>query len=446
ILTMLSPKALRKWSFIHKWTSLISTIFLLMLCLTGLPLIFEHEIEHWLTDGVQHTTAASGLPMANLDEVVAAAKGQAPDKAVMFIGDFTDDGFWYVNLADTVAGAGPHTTVTVDYYTGEVLDPSAQRSGFMAFMLRLHTDLFLDLPGKLFLGLMAFLLLAAIVSGVVLYAPFMRRLRFGEVRRDRNPRIKWLDLHNLLGIVTIVWVGTVGATGMITTWAELIVGAWRADQMAEMVAPYAGHPPVTQPGSLQQAVRAAQQLEPDMQLGFVAYPGSSMASPHHYAVFMRGTEPLTSRLLKPVLVDAQTLQVTDNRPLPWYMITLLLSEPLHFGDYGGLPMKILWAALDIVTIIVLGSGLYLWLGRGRKTPAQPDRAMASPRMRRLSAGDDRKRTHSNIRQMWQVPLIVAVVTLIGLIAALVGDGWHDAVSWAALAMPLGLIAWKWGRR
>ncbi|RBP39523.1 putative iron-regulated membrane protein [Eoetvoesiella caeni] len=371
VLTMMTSGTLRKWSFVHKWTSLICTIFILMLCLTGLPLIFEHEIEELLTDGIPHTTAASGLPMANMDDVVAAAKAQAPGKAIMFIGDITDDGFWYVNMADTVAGAGTSVTPTVDYYTAKVLDPAAQRSGFMAFMLQLHTDMYAGLPGKLFLGLMALLLLVAIVSGVVLYAPFMRRLRFGDIRRNRATRLKWLDLHNLLGIVTIVWVVTVGATGMINTWAELIVSAWRTDQMAEMVAPYAGQPPVTQPGSLEQAVRAAQTLEPNMQLGFVAFPGSVMSSPHHYAVFMRGTEPLTSRTLKPVLVDAQTLQVTDNRPLPWYMTALLLSQPLHFGDYGGMPMKILWAALDIITIILLGSGLYLWLAR-RRNPAAPE--------------------------------------------------------------------------
>ena len=40
-----------------------------------------------------------------------------------------------------------------------------------------------------------------------------------------------------------------------------------------------------------------------------------------------------------------------------------MSQPLHFGDYGGLPMQVLWAVLDIVTIAVLGSGLYLWLKR-----------------------------------------------------------------------------------
>jgi uncharacterized iron-regulated membrane protein len=102
-----------------------------------------------------------------------------------------------------------------------------------------------------------------------------------------------------------------------------------------------------------------------MRLGFVAFPGTLFSSPHHYAVFMRGHEPLTARLFKPVLVDAQTAQVTDSRELPWYVTGLLVSQPLHFGDYGGLPLKAIWAALDIISIIVLGSGLYLWWARRR---------------------------------------------------------------------------------
>ena len=83
-------------------------------------------------------------------------------------------------------------------------------------------------------------------------------------------------------------------------------------------------------------------------------------------VFMKGHTPLTSRLLKPALIDAQTSKLTDSRDMSWYVKTLLLSQPLHFGDYGGLPLKILWTLLDIFTLVVLGSGLYLWWSR-RKT-------------------------------------------------------------------------------
>lgn len=65
-----------------------------------------------------------------------------------------------------------------------------------------------------------------------------------------------------------------------------------------------------------------------------------------------------------MLVDARTAEVTAAPKLPWYVTALLVSQPLHFGDYGGMPMQILWALLDIATIIVLGSGLYLWLRKG----------------------------------------------------------------------------------
>jgi uncharacterized iron-regulated membrane protein len=78
---------------------------------------------------------------------------------------------------------------------------------------------------------------------------------------------------------------------------------------------------------------------------------------------------LTSRLSTPVMIDAETGQLTAVRDLPWYLRVLQVSRPLHFGDYGGLPMKILWALLDGLTIAVLSSGLYLWLVR-RRTPIE----------------------------------------------------------------------------
>ena len=194
----------------------------------------------------------------------------------------------------------------------------------------------------------------------------MRKLAFGTVRRERTPRTRWLDTHNLLGVVTLVWALVVGATGMINTWADLVLEYWQSDQMAQMVAPYKDLPVPTQLASMQQAMDAAQALQPGMDFGFIAWPGTPFSSPHHYGIFMRGRDALTARLYQPILVDAQTAQVTDSRRLPWYLTALLISQPLHFGDYGGIGMKILWALLDLATIVVLGSGVYLWLRRGRR--------------------------------------------------------------------------------
>ena len=81
---------------------------------------------------------------------------------------------------------------------------------------------------------------------------------------------------------------------------------------------------------------------------------------------MVGNSPVTSRLVKPILIDAETLEFTDSRSLPWYITGLLLSRPLHFGDYGGMPLKVLWALFDVGMIAVLVSGFYLWLTKQRQ--------------------------------------------------------------------------------
>jgi uncharacterized iron-regulated membrane protein len=195
----------------------------------------------------------------------------------------------------------------------------------------------------------------------------MRRLDFGTVRKNKSSRVRWLDLHNLLGVVTLVWGLVVGATGVINTWADLVLKFWQYDQLSAMIAPYKGRPAPTEFGSIHKAVDTARAAAPGMTPSFVAFPGSVFSSEHHYAVFMKGDSPLTSRLVKPVLVDAVTGELTDTRDLPWYVSSVLISQPLHFGDYGGMPLKIVWALFDIVTIVVLGSGLYLWVSRRKSS-------------------------------------------------------------------------------
>ena len=56
--------------------------------------------------------------------------------------------------------------------------------------------------------------------------------------------------------------------------------------------------------------------------------------------------------------------------MPWYVSTLMLSQPLHFGDYGGMALKLLWALLDVLSIVVLWSGLVLWWKRRKLTAEQ----------------------------------------------------------------------------
>jgi uncharacterized iron-regulated membrane protein len=113
-----------------------------------------------------------------------------------------------------------------------------------------------------------------------------------------------------------------------------------------------------------------------MTVASIAMPGSLFAGGHHYGVFLHGDTPLTSKLIKPVMINAADGSFSESRELPLYAKALFVSKPLHFGDYGGLPLKIIWALLDLVTLVVLGSGLYLWAARLRTSPARRTDAVA----------------------------------------------------------------------
>ena len=50
--------------------------------------------------------------------------------------------------------------------------------------------------------------------------------------------------------------------------------------------------------------------------------------------------------------------------------------------------------------------------------------------------------HQNsLRQIFAMPAAVALATVLGLLAALVGDGAWDAVSWVTLGLAVALSAW-----
>jgi uncharacterized iron-regulated membrane protein len=364
---MIGAAKLRTWSTVHRWTSLICTIFMLLLCLTGLPLIFDHEIDDLVGDGISAPAHPAGTPMLPLDRIVDAARQKYPNEFVqLFVWDSDRPGLIRLVMAPVrSANREQYHRLVIDGRTAQILGEPPIDSSVMAFILDLHAELFLGVGGGLFLGAMALLLIGSIVSGVVLYGPFMRKLSFGAVRKDRSRRVTWLDLHNLLGIVTVAWLLVVGATGAMNTLAKPLFDVWRAQELPRLLAPYRDTAIVMEPGSVDAAVETARRAVPDMELSSVLFPSTRFGSPRHYLVWTRGKTALTSRLFTPVLADAETGQLVSARGLPWYLRALEVSRPLHFGDYGGLPLKIIWALLDLMTIVVLGSGLYLWFARSR---------------------------------------------------------------------------------
>ncbi|HAC58027.1 hypothetical protein [Parvibaculum sp.] len=60
--------------------------------------------------------------------------------------------------------------------------------------------------------------------------------------------------------------------------------------------------------------------------------------------------------------------------------------------------------------------------------------------------NDKTPRRGGFRHIFGVPAVLAIISLVGLIAALVGDGWLDFLSWVTLGVPIAVMFWAYGRR
>jgi hypothetical protein len=56
------------------------------------------------------------------------------------------------------------------------------------------------------------------------------------------------------------------------------------------------------------------------------------------------------------------------------------------------------------------------------------------------------RTPLPLLAIFGIPAAIALVTAAGLVTALLDDGLVDAVSWAALSVPVLAAVWSWRKR
>lgn len=51
------------------------------------------------------------------------------------------------------------------------------------------------------------------------------------------------------------------------------------------------------------------------------------------------------------------------------------------------------------------------------------------------------KTAANFRRVWTAPILVAIASLVGLIAGLLGDGVLDWIAWIGLGAAVAVLGW-----
>lgn len=367
--------------WLHRWTSLVATVPFLILCLTGTVLIFHEEIDAAMgvVPTAQGMEDAPHRPLAeSVDNILKAfpdervlSIGQEPEEhpgvLLVVTGPKEDHGFQNFKLRFTHLATAQPTEHGVE-----------EDETLTGFLLKLHAEWFLGPPGELIGALIALLVLLSLLSGLVVYAPYVKRIAFGILRRGRGPRLLQLDLHNFIGALVLGWAFAVTITGFLLGFGTIATGIWQKTELAALQQRYSGEPVDARrpPADVDQVYAAAlRAAPPGWHIISVVYPDTEFSTNRHFTVLVGG-QGLDERLFRVALVDAENAQVRTVVQLPWYLKAIVLSQPLHFGDYGGLALKLLWTACTWLTLFITANGAWLWWDRRRKRRPAPAGAQA----------------------------------------------------------------------
>ncbi|HLZ44347.1 MAG TPA: PepSY-associated TM helix domain-containing protein [Gemmatimonadales bacterium] len=348
---------------IHLWLGLSAGIFIALLGITGSIMAFEQEIEHALHPHLWYVPPPPGARSLTLAQIGAAVKQAFPDDTISCYLVATKPG-----LSDQVGLS--RSLVFVNQYSGAIL--GQQRFGgpdLLNVIHQLHTHLLFrglgDLGGKV-VSSAALVLFVMLLSGLYLWWP-LKRIRISW--RGSAARRSWFDLHNTIGVVSLVVLLALCATG-------IAIGFEKAS--SRLFYKMTGSQPAPRP-SLHVAIPTAHavQIGPDSAFAIAraALPGAApfeadMPAPNEaYLVRARYPEDLTPGGRSQVLIDSYTGRVLfaqGSRTAPGGTRMVNTNRAIHTGDIGGIPGKIIVSLASLGLALQVITGLLMWIRRSQR--------------------------------------------------------------------------------
>jgi len=386
----------RKYKIVHTWTGIVSSVVLFIAFYAGALAMFKPEITQW-------TQAASQLPAGGADiDALAAAffaeEPRAPGRAYLALPGREDPtariyysregGHWaaYLDPAGQlrhVGGAAAGADLRSGRTAGDFVDDVHRTGG-----LPMDQD-----SSELIIGIVSLVYAVALVSGVVALLPSLVKDLF-LLRISHNVRRMWLDAHNVLGISSLPFHIVMALTAAVFGLHEWIFEAQAKVIYPPGKDPYAAALTDAGPPQAGQAMRelppsellarlrqAAPAFEPKALNYSIGRDGQKKPE-----VWVAGADDrhfLRDGHVGYAIVDVFSGQVTGTTYLPGHQTamaaTLSSFFGLHFGNYGGLPVRILYVVLGVLGALLFYSGNLLWIEARLKKERPGLPAAAQPR-------------------------------------------------------------------
>lgn len=351
---------LRKALFqIHLWSGIAISLYIVIVATTGAVLVFRPDIERAI---FPHLFAATAGEPADAGEVLERVAGAFPGRRIYWMEAPTRER--PTTLASVEGVGSGEQLLLLDPVTTQILGELPKLPS-LTTLHNLHASLIRGRTGRLVNGVASLLLLVMCATGVVIWWPGAAAWRSGFIVNFGRSwrRINW-ELHSAVGIWALALTAVWGVTGVYFTAPSQVHTLLNAIAPLNItVGPTsdAKAAATNRPG-WRVLIARAQEHAPGQHAIRVTAPWDDRGS--IVVVFAPTREaPVAPQGLTQVYLDQYTGEIlkatvpadrsVGDRVIEW-------MGPLHIGTFGGLGVRIVWAAFGLAPAVLAVTGFIMW--------------------------------------------------------------------------------------
>lgn len=350
----------------HSWLGLACGVLMYLVCLSGTLTVFYPEFERWEQPAAPEM--ASVVP-ETLERAYrrALSAGLEPTHH-MYLQLPRDD-----LPRAAVSSENQGWFLQPDGSLGAEVDHD-----WTHFLINLH--LYLHLPdafGMIVVSGLGALLFALILSGLLAH-PRLFRDAF-MLRRGGSRHLEQADLHNRLSVWGAPFHLMIALTGAYFGFAGLLAAlfgaVWYEGDESRVLADAFGAPPAIQESGselqIARALRALREIAPEARPTLLTIEDADSDKPW-MVIAARHPERLIWAENYRFNADGDYLGKVGFSDGDIGRQAIYSVYRLHFGHFGGLPVKGLYALLGMALTIIAVSGINIWLARRRQADRLDD--------------------------------------------------------------------------
>lgn len=350
---------------LHRWSGIVLALYIVVAGASGSALVFHDEIA--ATFRVPRIEPGPGAALS-ADAIADGLRTRYPGWHLQTLWwPESADRPWFAEVRQGAVGRIGETALAVYVHprSGAVVHEHDYSRSVWRWLQLLHFNLLSGNEGRRINGMLAVATLFGVLTGVLIWWPRPGTRALWTIRWSTRPkRLVW-ELHQVAGIYLLPFFVALCLTGAYFAWRAQFHGAiervfpMRFMNAAVQPIDASNAPPVSLASLAAAAQREASGYpvtrvifpeRPIQPIRFVVYEGTRR---EFYKATNLFYHPSTGELLR---ADRFRDRLAGDSIVHWI-------GAVHYGAFGGWPVKLLWVAGGLAFPLSAITGLIVWLNR-----------------------------------------------------------------------------------